>query len=148
MFAEIDKVISEAVLNGFMNHLWYLVKEMVPLCLWDDSLDNDEKSRIAAGILSTEKVNSFENRHGTGFGKPKFPNIDLQSVELRDLVASDSWKFFELLKVDPDFLNYPPESWVDQDSYRQGSEAIRALKVCNDSAEMGVKPSADFHGAA
>ena len=147
-FADIDKVISEAVLKGFMNHLWYLVKEMVPVCLWDDSLDNDEKSRIAAGILSTEKVSRFENRHRTGFGKPEFPNIDLQSVELRDLVGSDSWKFFELLKVDPDFLNYPPESWEDQDSYRHGSEVIKALKVCNDSVERGVKLSADFLGAA
>ena len=50
--------------------------------------------------------------------------------------------------MDPDFLNYPPESWADQDSYRHGSEVIRALKVCNDSAERGVKLSADFHGAA
>ena len=69
-------------------------------------------------------------------------------MELRDLVGSDSWKFFELLKVDPDFLNYPPESWADQDSYRHGFEVIRAPKVCNDSAERGVKLSADFHGAA
>ena len=56
-------MISDAVLKGFMNHLGYLVEEMVPVCLWDDSLDNDEKSRIAAGILNTEKVSSFDNRH-------------------------------------------------------------------------------------
>merc|ERR1711954_491085 len=33
-YAEVDEVISSAVLSGFKNHLWYLVCELTPLGLF------------------------------------------------------------------------------------------------------------------
>ena len=121
---------------------------MIPLSLFDNSLDYDEKSHIAATIVSSEMNDSFQNRTGTGFGKPVFPASISSSSNLKDLVGSNSWKFFELLKNDPEFMSHSPETWHTLESYVNAERIINSFKVCNDSAERGVKLSADFHGSA
>ena len=147
-FSQVDEVISREVLKGFKNHYWYLVQEMVPLSLFDPNLTCDEKSQIAVALLRSEKYESFQNRHGTGYGKPVFPTFDPETAKLASFVGPDSWKFFELLKIDPDFLNKSPETWPDHESYQKGLLVSKNFKVCNDSAERGVKLSADFLGTA
>ena len=103
---------------------------------------------MASAILSSEKCEEFQNRHGTGYGKPCFPEIPSSGAELKDFVGSDSWKFFDLLKINPDFLNCSPDSWTEQESYLEGQHIVKNLRVCNDSAERGVKLYADFLGSA
>ena len=147
-YAEVDEVISSAVLSGFKNHLWYLVCELTPLGLFDPAVSEDQKSHMASAILSSEKCEEFQNRHGTGYGKPCFPEIPSSGAELKDFIGSDSWKFFDLLKINPDFLNCSPDSWTEQESYLEGQHIVKNLRVCNDSAERGVKLSADFLGSA
>ena len=77
-----------------------------------------------------------------------FPNFDSQTTELEDLCGSDSWKFFDLLHIDASFLEQVPNEWDTLDSYKQGVKVARELRVCNDSAEHGVKLAAEFLSSA
>ena len=68
LFAEKDQCIADAVFKGFKNHFWYLIEEMIPLSLFDQSLSVDEKSQVAVAILKSDKSPEFVKRHGSGFG--------------------------------------------------------------------------------
>ena len=52
--------------------------------------------------------------------------------------------FFRILSIPSAFLAKPATQWEDDEDYALGSEIITGLKVCNDSAERGVKLLADF----
>ena len=89
-----------------------------------------------------------ENRFGTGFGKPKFPERIRASKVLSDLVAEDSWYTMGLLQIDTTFLEEPVDSWSELPEYQASLANINSLNVINDCAERGVKLSSDFLSAA
>ena len=85
----------------------------------------------------------FQNRHGTTYGKPTFPD-DLESYDISEYVGPDSPGMFHILHLDPSFLGRPVQSWKTLDSYKNALRAIKSLKVVNDSAERCVKLTGDF----
>ena len=87
-------------------------------------------------------------RFGTGFGKPKFPADITSTTRLGDLVTCDSWLFFKLLYMDVGFLQHDVVTWPGQASYLSSKMKTAVVNVVNDSAERGVKLSADFLDAA
>ena len=54
-----------------------------------------------------------QNRFGAAFGKPQFPDLPLNIMEvsLEQFVGKDSWSFFRILKLDRSFLDMPIEFW-------------------------------------
>ena len=74
------------------------------------------------------------DRFGTGFGKPRFPDIDLDTT-LADLVGRDSWFFFASFVIDPTFLVDDEDSWLDDPVYIAAAQHVRAVNVVNDCAE-------------
>jgi len=81
-------------------------------------------------------LNSPQDRYGSGFGKPKFPDSITGTTILADLVGSDSWYTFETLHLDsrPTFLNKGMSDWESSDEY---------LAATNDGAERGMKLRSD-----
>ena len=45
-----DKVISQAALSKFYQHLWYLSEEIAALSLFDDAVDEETKVQIVANL--------------------------------------------------------------------------------------------------
>ena len=45
-----DKVISQAALSKFCQHLWYLLEEIAALSLFDDAVNEETKVRIVANL--------------------------------------------------------------------------------------------------
>jgi hypothetical protein len=142
-FSDIDATISNAALKAMQNHLWYLVPEMVPLAFFNENLNNTEKQRMANEILKYPRNATYETRHGESYGKPTFPEIH-ENMTLVDLIGTDSWHFFDLMKIDHKFLSIDVSKWHLDARYIAGKEVSDALKVTNDSAERGVKLAADF----
>ena len=62
-----------------------------------------------------------------------------KKTELRDLVTSDSWELFNILKLSPDCLAMPPSEWDTSPDYIEFRN-----KVTNDCAERGVKLATDY----
>ena len=57
----------------------------------------------------------------------------------------DSTMFFRILSIPSAFLAKPATQWENDEDSALGSEiTISGLKVCNDSAEKGVKLVANF----
>ena len=63
---------------------------------------------------------------------------------LRDFINYDSLQMFHMLQISNRFLDKPVDVWEQDNAYLKGKEMVNALRVCNDSAERGVKLVAEF----
>ena len=54
-YREVDEELADCALDTLSRHKWYLTGEVVPFSLFSDNVTEDEKSRIAARLLSTHK---------------------------------------------------------------------------------------------
>ena len=75
-YRRIDKTAFEA----FECHLWYLTEEILPLCLFNTHMSDDDKSTVGKAIVSCSRSEGFTKRMGTGFGKPIFPEENITTV--------------------------------------------------------------------
>ena len=82
-------------------------------------------------------------RNKIKFGYPAFPKMS-DKTELPDLVTSDSWQMFDILKLSPDWLALPPDEWDTDPDYIVFRNFVRTVKVTNDCAERGVKLATDY----
>ena len=87
----------------------------------------------------------FTKRYGNGFGKPELPDVTAgQHLSLNQFATADSTMFSRILLIPSAFLAKPATQWEDDEDCAFGSEIISGMKVCDDSAETGVKLVADF----
>lgn len=49
-YEKFDTTISQAALNKFCQHLWYLTEEIKLLSIFDDSVDDETKKRIVTNL--------------------------------------------------------------------------------------------------
>ena len=104
-YQDMDDVISCAALKCLKNHLWYLTQELTPLALFSDQVKDSEKNNIVKVLQQYPQKDYIDNRHGAGFGKPSFPDVDAITNDLSKFVGSVSWQFFKLLDIDTSFLS-------------------------------------------
>ena len=67
-----------------------------------------------------------------------------EKTELWDLVTSDSWELFNILKLSVDWLALPPTEWDTSPDYIEFRNFVRTVKVTNDCAERAVKLATDY----
>ena len=135
-FQQVDKLLAEEALATLSRHLWYLSPTTVLFSLASEKLDDDDKSSIAARLLSLQKPEKIK------LGYPDFPKLT-DKTELRDLVTPDSWQLFDILKMSPDWLALPPAEWDSNPDYTEFRNFVRQMKVTNDCAERAVKLATD-----
>ena len=136
-FKTTDETLANKALDTLSRHLWYLAPTTVLFSLFSNLVTDDEKSGIAAKLLSLPRDTEIK------FGLPSFPEVTA-TTQLRDLVTPQSWQFFEIVKVCPDWLALPPAEWASSDDFRLAREYVQTLKVTNDTAERGIKIASDF----
>ena len=130
LFKATDEDLADKALAILSRHLWYLTPTLVMFSLFSDKLNEDEKSRMAAKLLSLPR------NADTRFGKPEFPQLTVDT-ELSDLVTTDSWIFFDIIKVGKDWLGKSPADWDSDEDYKKAKEFVKTAKVTNDVAERG-----------
>ena len=64
--------------------------------------------------------------------------------ELVDLVTPESYKFFDILGLDHEWLSKNPDKWEEDDSFTEAKTFVTTVKVVNDTAERGVKLAEDY----
>ena len=136
-FSQVDKLLAEEALATLSRHLWYLSPSTVLFSLASKKLEDNDKSSIAARLLSQPKPEKIK------LGYPDFPKLT-DKTELRDLVTPDSWQLFDILKMSPDWLALPPAEWDSNPDYIEFRNFVRQVKVTNDCAERGVKLATDY----
>ena len=122
------------------------------MALFSDLLSLDEKSELAATILTFESKKPYhwnlrrpgEEDNSYQIGKPIL-KLDLdENTSLKDLVGSNSFLIFDLLNLSWDWLRMNPDKWEDSQDYGIMRNYVRTVKVTNDVAERGVKLMADY----
>ena len=138
--------VAEAAKKAFQRHLWYLTEELAPLAFFTHDVDESTKEELRVTLLNQKYLlPEISKRHGSGFGKPTFPDMnDLPQQNLSELFGRESWQFFTILGIDTEFLFSPVSSWSSMESFRQAKDVVQALHVVNDAAERGVKLCHDF----
>lgn len=154
-YAAVNSELAGTSARAFKRHLWYLCPEMIPLAiftvLFSDTVPKSELQHLADKLVSVKPPDELklpQDRYGTGFGKPKFPDTITETTRLGDLVTGDSWFIVQLLEMNMDFLDDDIENWPGHPSFLISKEKMTCLNVVNDSAERNVKLSSDFLEAA
>jgi hypothetical protein len=131
-YKTINKTIANAALDKLSNHLWYLGPEYVPLALFSDQLNNEEKRKLQMAIVAAPPASQTDER------KLKCDKI-LKTTTLSKLVSSASIATFELLGLDAQFMTSTrPSAWKNDERFHQMKAKVQALKVVNDTAERAI----------
>ena len=136
-FRKIDPTVASAALATTNRHGWYLAPSVVMFSLFSNNVPDDTKARMAAKLLSLEKPEE------TRVDLPEFPTLT-GSSELLDFVQPNSWEFFNILKVEADWLAQPPVEWEESEDFRKARQFVWTVKVVNDAAERGIKLASDY----
>jgi hypothetical protein len=137
-YESIDAEISNTALTVQSRHLWYLAPEAVILfCLFGTELSEDERSRIAAKLLTKPRPPKWD------LEKVKFPKLTAATT-LLDLITEMSWFPFDLLELSAEWLLLPPTEWESDTDYVLMKTFARELLTRNDPAERGCKLLSDY----
>lgn len=144
-YREIDRGVSEIVLQKFLNHLWYLNPENVCFALFDENVSEVLKKKMAEKILS---YNDKDNEVCQRIVRVKINNDMVtkifQGEDQSYFITEQSLNFFEKCNISLNFLHEDPSAWNDNLEYLKCFGLVAHLKVVNDTAERGVKLIKDF----
>ena len=107
IFSNTDSYLAESVLAVLCRHTWYLQEETVPFALFSKKLTEDEKSRLAAKLLTfeDEKPAHWEKEPEPGkesyqLGKPILQLNLTPETNLVDLLGANSFLLWDILGLD------------------------------------------------
>ena len=83
-----------------------------------------------------------------GNAKRTFPCISKPEVSLFSLVVPNSWYFFKLLGVAPDFFKQSTSQRNNDEDYKSAKLNVHDIAVTKDSAERAVKLVTNFLACA
>ena len=133
--------LSEATIQVFCRHLWYLSERLVGLAFFDERIPAGEK-RAMVLALQKPPVNSQPRL------KVKVNDAtDIASMKIEDFVCETTSSFFNALGIDTSFLRVDPAEWDKTTAYQDGLRRASSLKVVNDAAERGVALIQDFNSS-
>ena len=146
IYSRTDSDVADSVLAVLCRHTWYLQEETVPFALFSKMLTIDEKSRLAAKLLTLEGSKPLHWKEELGTEQETYqlgkPILELNLVPqtcLVDLLGSNSLLLWDILGLDWQWLQQSPEEWDKSASYQEMKEYVCTVKVTNDCAERGVK---------
>ena len=65
-------------------------------------------------------------------------------IKLIDIIGSNSWKIFQVLSVDADWLKKPVAEWENDENYKEVERFVSELNVTNDCSERAIKLITDL----
>ena len=140
-YKSIDENVSNAGLNKFQGHLWYLTPELAALAFFDVTVSNAEKLKMIKALESD--CSTFV------YNKKVIANdknvVKIVKSNLSDFICSKSYNLFKRLKIDSTFLSKHPSTWDEDMSYNFGLKVVKSLKVVDDTTERGVKLITEFN---
>ena len=103
---DVDGPIAVETLEVLSRHGWYTTQQTVVYSLFSNRLTDDEKSRMAARIITFSPPAEFP------LGKPQFQELT-RKTELWDLCGPNSYMLFNILGTNSDWLHLRPEEWKE-----------------------------------
>ena len=153
-YKEVDRTIAEVAIGKFVNNLFYLTEECITFAIFDDSIIEDTKVKMAQTILASIEL---ENETEDSEDANNLKKLPLRKEEISEFLKSsdeeilvkslsdNSKNLFRRFKIENKFLHLHPSEWMNSNECVQGKLVIGNLKVVNDSAERGIKLIEDFN---
>lgn len=130
-----DKEVSAKTSKKFEKHLWYLSEINISLAFFDNNVDDEVKRRMVKNLKKRSsgknliRLKKFSTKKG-----------------LEQLVTENSFKFFEILKIDPTFLlEEDPKNWINRSDYTAAKMKCDSLVVINDPAERALGAASNYN---
>ena len=70
--------------------------------------------------------------------RPQYQASFLIEKHLEGFITPETMGFFKKLRLDTNFLNEDPSSWLRREGFQSAHVIIRSLNVVNDNAEREV----------
>lgn len=138
-YAEIDKVISTAIIEKIQNHFWYNGPVLVGLAFLDPKVSIEIKRKMLDNLKLIDPIVALsDNRKHSN---PK----NLLNYDLSDFVSHQTNSLFSSFDLESDFLELDPSTWADDVQYETAVDFFKHLFVVNDAAERGVKFMKDYN---
>ena len=122
-YKKINKHISDNSLSKIINHLWYLNPEQAAFSLFNNSLSNCIKRKMAMKLISLED----EGEELDDYCNMK-PSIKLNEVpeilekDVDHFISPQSINFFKRFKISTEFLHINTELWNNNEDYFENCE--------------------------
>lgn len=124
-YRTIDKELSDAVLEKFRNHLWYLSPEAAALSFFDKNISVSVKQKMVEALkLSDDDQLDIPIRFI--FNKENFKWFLNKNIDY--FINSNFLKFFERFHIDTNFLQLDSSEWLDK------SRIFKRVRNCNTSS--------------
>ena len=120
-----------------MSHTWYLQQQTVPIPLFLDKLERDEKARLAAKILMYETQK--QPLLNVKMDNPIVKLSITPATKLVDLVGPGSLLLWDILGLGYGWLSVYPSEWENSVEFRSIRYYVKTVKVTNNVAERGIK---------
>ena len=134
---DFDADVPQAFISSYLRHSHYLSEETVVFCLFDKSLDNKVKEKVAQQLLKTNLPEVFKLK--------KFKPVEInENSELNDYVGQNSWLIFKIVPYLSKWLESPPDLWTHDSDYKNMQRFIKRLVCVNDCCERAIKLVKDF----
>ena len=106
--------------------------------LFDSGLSDAERQEMADALLQVPRA-------PTQMGKPTMPNhIIVPNPRLASFIGPQSWKLWDLLGVESNWLQLPVAEWERACTYGLAYSFVKGLKVVNDGAERCIRSITDY----
>lgn len=133
LYQEYDEEISKAAIDSFRAHLYYLGEELITLSLFSNNVSTATKNKMR-GRFNNGIV--LPNRMERSLKFIMTTSTEFQSLELHDFIGTRSHFLFQILDIEPDFLNHDAITWEYIESYKSIQKLIeQTIVVINDGAE-------------
>ena len=143
-YYSVNPTISQAASKKFQAHLWYIGPEMLPLALFSDKLQVEDKRQLIAAIRRFPEESAEITERGIKLDPTHAEGIENKA--LHDLVTAASLRALCSIRIDVNFmLNSDPKSWNDSPIFQQSKSIVDSLKVVNDAAERSVALMSTFN---
>ncbi|XP_063974411.1 uncharacterized protein LOC135161076 [Diachasmimorpha longicaudata] len=131
----------KAVFAKFVNHLWYLSEELIAFAFFDENVTLDCKRKMCRAIKSSPPLGDDRKRRRTGIHDlALIPQLSLDSF-----VTQNTQKFFEILRIDCNFLESDPVTWEMREDFAKAIKIVKSLQVTNDIAERSVALMSEYN---
>ena len=129
-------------MDSVLHHMWYLTEDTVIFGLFDTDLSDQQRQEIAQALVQITYP-----RAPLQLGKPVMQSnllIGVANPCLASFMVRTSWKLWELLGIDREWLQLPVDQWEGRDSYMIAKDYVTGLTVVNDGAERCIKSISDY----
>lgn len=130
-YRQVNQELADTALSVISRHLWYISDIALGFTFFDNRHSQETLTQMSRALKKPgDERNLFRNI-----------SIDFENEEDLDLtkmISKNTLKFFDIVRVNYDFIQTPPSLWHENENYKKIDQIVRGLSTVNDPAERAI----------